>query len=457
MPRSVLLVDDEPSFLQMLNRFFQKNGWEVEQALSGEEAVQAFASRGFDVVLLDLGLPGISGLDVLDILVSRGATVLMLTGSVQVQDAVDAMRSGAEGFLTKPVDLAHLAAAADRAAEKAELRRSNMALNERLKDRTRSGRLGSSPPMQELQRQIELLAASRDTSVLLQGESGTGKGWVAQLIHSLSPRARGPMVEINCAGLTPSLLASELFGHEKGAFTDARETKRGLFEVADRGTLFLDEIGDLSPDLQPKLLTVLETRTFRRLGGTREITVDVRLITATHRDLEKEVKAARFREDLYYRLSVFPLLIPPLRDRSAEDLLELIHRLLEDLRTSHPEAPRGVSERTLEVLVAYRWPGNVRELRNVLERALVLARGADKIEPDHLPTTVRGGGGRRPPRAGGRTLTLEEVERNHIERVLYGCDGNRTVAAEQLGIARATLHAKIKQFGLEQVGRAEAT
>ncbi|HEV7587166.1 MAG TPA: sigma 54-interacting transcriptional regulator, partial [Longimicrobium sp.] len=243
------------------------------------------------------------------------------------------------------------------------------------------------------------------------------------------------------------------FGHERGAFTDAKEMKRGLFEVADHGTLFLDEIGDLDPALQPKLLKVLETRSFRRLGGTREITVDVRLIAATNRELAADVRAGRFREDLFYRLSVFPLTIPPLRERSREDVLELVHAALRELHVRHPDSPDLLAPRALELLVAYAWPGNVRELRNALERALVLARGEERIGPEHLPEGVRAPGAPRAQRQDWEVLTLDEVERRHIERTLHLTGGNRTLAAEKLGISRATLHVKIKQSGLEDVGR----
>ncbi|HEX8362239.1 MAG TPA: sigma-54 dependent transcriptional regulator [Longimicrobium sp.] len=453
MARSVLLVDDDPSVLRVLRRYFEREGWETFQALSGEDGVRTFEAHVPDLVMLDVNLPGISGLHVLEVLIARGATVVMLTGQAEVGVAVDAMRAGAEGFLTKPVDLDHLGAAAERAVEKVELRRANHTLAERVVDQGRAGTLGTSPRMRELSRQVELLAASRDTTLLLQGESGTGKSWVAQLTHGLSPRARSAFVEINCAGLSATFLDSELFGHEKGAFTDAREMKRGLFEVADRGTLFLDEIGDLSPDLQPKLLRVLETRSFRRLGGTRELQVDVRLIAATNKDLAAEVRAGRFREDLFYRLSVFPLTIPPLRERSREDVLELVHEALRQLHLRHPGSPERLSDRAIELLLAYAWPGNVRELRNVLERALVLSPGADIIGPEHLPEALRAPGAPRAQRLDSTVLTLEEVERQHIERVLYLSEGNRTLAAQRLAISRATLHAKIKEYGLAQVGR----
>lgn len=449
----MLLVDDEPAIVRTLARFFEARGWEVYQALSGEDGVRTYDSQRPDLVVLDVNLPGLSGLNTLEILVARGAAVVMLTGAAEVHTAVEAMQLGAESFLTKPVDFAHLLSAADRAVEKVELRRSNELLAQRMEERSRQAVLGASPRMRELARQVELVAASGETTVLLLGESGTGKGFVSQMIHARSPRSRGPFVEINCAGLSATFLDSELFGHEKGAFTDAREMKRGMFEIADHGTLFLDEIGDLSPDLQPKLLKVLETKRFRRLGGTREIEVDVRLLAATHRDLGAEARAGRFREDLFYRLSVFPLTIPPLRERSREDVLELVHASVRDLHRRHPDSPRELSAKALDLLVGYAWPGNVRELRNAVERALVMARGAERVGPEHLPEQLRAPGAPRAQRQDWEVLTLEEMERRHIERTLLLTTGNRTLAARKLGTSRATLHAKIKEYGLQDVGR----
>jgi two-component system response regulator AtoC len=453
MPRSILIIDDDPGVLGVLTKFFQRKGWEVSSAGSGEDGVRLYEAQRPDVVLLDLDLPGLSGRDILDILVARGAAVVMLTGHAEVEVAVDAMQSGAETFLTKPVNFTHLEAVVERAAEKVELRRTNELLARSMAERTESTGLGASPMMRDLARQVDLLAGSGDTTALLLGESGTGKSFIAQMIHARSPRARSPFVEINCAGLQATFLDSELFGHERGAFTDAKEMKRGLFEVADRGTLFLDEIGDLAPELQPKLLKVLETRSFRRLGGTRELQVDVRLIAATNRDLDAEVRAGRFREDLFYRLSVFPLVVPPLRERSREDVLELAHRFLRELGKRHRNSPTELSPKALEVLGGYAWPGNVRELRNVLERALVLAAGAQRLEPEHLPAGLKAPGAPRASRDEPSILSLEEVERRHIERTLFLLAGNRTAAADKLGISRSTLHTKITQYGLEGVGR----
>ncbi len=446
MAGSVLLIDDDVDVLRSIGNYFERLGYEVTRELSGEAGLATFDRLGPEVVILDLRLPGMDGMEVLEHLRQRSAAVVLLTGEADVRTAVRAMQLGAENFLTKPVDMEHLAAATARVADKARLRR----INETLLNHGAPGRgldsLGGSTGMQEFAHQVGLLAQSERTTVLLTGESGTGKGWVARLIHDLSPRARAPFVEVNCAGLNATFLDSELFGHEKGAFTDAKDRKQGLFEIADHGTIFLDEIGDLAPELQPKLLKVLETKTFRRLGGTREITVDVRLIAATNKNLQAEVETSRFREDLYYRLSVMPLMLPAVRDRSREDRLALLTRLMTDLRVELAEGPPTLSSEVLERLLAYPWPGNVREMRNVLERALILGRGQPAVSVEHLPGEFRGR-----PGIGDRRhtpLSLDDLERQHIERTLKHHTGNRTRAAIELGISRATLINKIKRYNL---------
>lgn len=453
MPRSILLVDDEPNILLSLGRFFEREGWEVFRAESGEQGIALHEARRPDLVLLDLNLPGISGMEVLEVLAKRDATVVLLTGHGDLETAVEAVRLGAENFLSKPVDLPHLRAAAERAVEKTELRRTNRLLATRLAEGRDEGFLGSSPRMREVARQLRLLAAS-DDAVLLLGESGTGKGWAAQMLHAHGRRATAPLVEVDCAGMSAGALELALFGHEAGALAGARTMQRGLFEAADGGTLFLDEIGDLAPELQPKLLTALERRSFYRLGGTREIHVDVRLIAATRRKLEAGVGTGRFREDLFYRLNMLPLVLPPLRERAREDVLELTHRLLGTLRTAHPGGPARLAARTQDLLLAYPWPGNVRELRDGLEQALGLAAGSEEIRPEHLPLEIRSAKlPPHPPREGHGIMRLEEVEQRHIERTLLLFDGNRTRAARALGISRATLHNKIRALGLETVGR----
>ena len=443
---SVLIIDDEEAITAALATFFERSGGHaVTRAHTGAEGISAFRRSRPDLVLLDLKLPDMSGFDVLDALRDQDAVIIMITAFGDVPMAVQAMQQGAENFLTKPVELTHLAVAAERAFEKARLRRMSRYLAQRRDGATARVLLGSSQAMRDLAEQIDLLAQSDRTTVLLCGESGSGKGRVAEYIHAHSPRAARPFVEVNCAALTASSLDSELFGHEKGP-DDARETKAGLFEVADGGTIFLDEIGDLDPTLQPKLLRVLEGKSFRRLGGTQEITSNVRLVAATNKDLVNEVNAGNFREDLYYRLSVMPVSLPPLRARSREDLVQLIGSVLDELRPQMPEAPKGLSDAALERLLRYAWPGNIRELRNVLERALIMGRGQESVGPEHLPPEVRDATGlgveHHVPR------TLEEVERAHIERTLKAHNGNRTHAAEELQISRATLIKKIKEYGL---------
>jgi two-component system, NtrC family, response regulator AtoC len=447
MADSVLLIDDDVDVLRAIGNYFERMSYEVIRELSGEAGLATFDRLRPEVVILDLGLPGMDGMEVLEHLRQRDAAVILLTGQGDVPTAVRAMQLGAENFLTKPVDMAHLAAATARVADKVRLRRVNEALL--VQGATTShglDSLGGSSLMQEFAHQVRLLAQSDRTTVLLEGESGSGKGWVARMIHDLSPRAKAPFVEVNCAGLNATFLDSELFGHEKGAFTDAKDRKQGLFEIADRGTIFLDEIGDLAPELQPKLLKVLETKTFRRLGGTREITVDVRLVAATNKNIPAEVEAGRFREDLFYRLSVMPLRLPAVRERSRDDRLALVTRLLGDLRLELPDGPGTLSSEVLERLLAYGWPGNVREMRNVLERALILGRGQASMSVEHLPGEFRarpGVGDRR-----HTPLSLDELEKQHIERTLKHHAGNRTRAAAELGISRATLINKIKRYSL---------
>ncbi|MFW5947248.1 MAG: sigma-54-dependent transcriptional regulator [Gemmatimonadota bacterium] len=449
MNPSILLVDDDGGVLTVLSRFFEKRGWSVLRAATGARALDHYTAERPDLVLLDLELPDMNGLPVLRRIrdVDEGARVLMLTGHGDIETAVEAMRLGAENFLTKPVELDHLAAVVEGLEDRIRLRRAPS-------DEGEDGvgdedAMGASPRMRAVVRQMERIAAG-DGTVLLQGETGTGKGWVARRIHDRSARRGKPFVEVNCGGLSATFLDSELFGHEKGAFTDARSLKQGLFEVADGGTIFLDEIGDLAAELQPKLLKVLESRRFRRLGGTAELTVDVRLIAATNRDLGALVQRGEFREDLYYRLNVLPLELPPLRDRTHEDVAWLAHRLLAELRETVGGGPAEIAEEAMAALVRYDWPGNIRELRNVLERILILAADTDQIRSHHLPAEMRGP---TPTDEQGGSLTLEEVERRHMARVLEMTEGNRSRAARVLGISRAALYDKMDRYGLRAVGR----
>ena len=449
--RSVLLIDDDTQVLAMLERAFKRAGYAVSTAARGEMGVAMYSRDAADLVILDLDLPDVAGLEVLERLraIDEDAVVVMLTGNADLENAVEAMRAGAENFLSKPVDIDHLYATADRAFEKIELRRRASYLLSRHEAST--SRTDDSPLLRMIGPRLGLIAPT-DTTVLLLGETGTGKNWMARRIHDLSSRATGPFVEINCASLSSTFLASELFGHEKGAFTDARTMKRGLFEIADNGTLLLDEIGDLATDLQPKLLTALESRRFRRLGGTRDITSNVRLICATNRGLQQAVADKRFREDLYYRIAVMPLQLPPLREYERADREQLAVELLHDIRASTASAAADFAPDALRLMADYPWPGNIREMRNVIERALILAGTDRRITRLHLPPDVvnahRGTAGSAPldPTA---DLTLEAQERLHIARVLEQCGGNRSQAARLLGISRVGLYKKLRRFEQE--------
>ena len=424
---TVLIIDDEPEITSTLGTFFERAGHQVVRAHTGEEGVEWFRRARPELVLLDLRLPDISGFDVLERLRDANPVVVIITGHGDVPLAVEAMQRGAENFLAKPVELAHLGAVADRAFEKARLRQLNRYLAERRGAIAAAALLGSSPQMRDLAEQIELLARSDKTTALLLGESGTGKGRVAEAIHAHSPRAGQAFVEVNCAALTAASLDAELFGVERGTAPEAAERRAGLLEVADGGSLFLDEIGDLDQHLQPKLLRVLEGKSFRRVGGTEEVSVGVRLIAATSKDLVNEVTAGTFREDL----------------------VDLIGHLLDELHPQLPDAPSALGDAALERLLKYPWPGNIRELRNVLERAMIMGRGSSLIGPEHLPPEVREATG-----AGVEhhvPKSLDEVERAHIERTLRAHAANRTRAAKELGISRATLIKKIKEYGLDGI------
>lgn len=444
---SILVVDDDRAIREALTSFFDRQGLEVEAVGGATEALERFRARPTDLVLLDLVLPDGSGMEVLEALPTQSVPVILLTGKGEVADAVEAMRLGAENFLTKPVDLTHLSQAVDRALEKANLRQERSRLRESVSGPLDLDGLGRSARMRRLAEQVRLAANRTQAVTLVSGEVGTGKGWLARLLHELGPRAGGPFVEVNAGALRPETMVAELFGEE----TAAGDRRRGLLESASGGTLFLDNIGDLSPDLQPHLLGVLESGRFRRSGGKKDLTADVRFVAATSRDLAPEVAAGRFREDLYYRLNVLPLHLPPLRERSAEDRKTLVKGIFQRLRQDFPAPPESIAPNALEHLVRYRWPGNVRELRNVLERTLILAHSKVRVEPDDLPPEVTADPEEAPDQADGETppQSLEAMERKHIREALRYRDGNRTRTAQDLGIARATLLNKIKRYGLE--------
>ena len=446
---SILIIDDEVAIATAFATFFRHDGaHQVTEAYTGQEGIDAYRRLRPDLVLLDVRLPDMTGFDVLDAIRDDHPVVIMVTAYGDVAMAVDALHRGAENFLTKPVDLSHLSAAAERGLEKAQLRRLSRWLTSKRGD-GKGDLFGSSAAMRELQAQVQLLAGSDRTTALVLGESGAGKGRTAELIHAQSPRAAMPFVEVNCATLRPESLDSELFGVEASA-TGSRATL-GAFEVADGGTLFLDEIGDLDLALQPKLVRVLEGKGFRRVGGTEEITPNVRVIAASSRDLGGEVAAGRFREDLYYRLAVMPIQLPPLRARTREDLVELVAAVHDVLAASLAGAPGTITDEALDALLRYPWPGNIRELRNVLERAMLVARGLAALDVTHLPREVQGATGGAV--AHHEPHSLVDVERAHIDRTLQAHAHNRTYAARELGISRATLIKKIRQYDLPEKPR----
>ncbi len=442
----ILIVDDEPSITNALALFFERNGGHiVTRAHSGTEGIERFMQDRPDVVLLDLKMRDISGFSVLDQLRQYDPVVIVITAHGDIAIAVDAIKSGAENFLTKPIDLPHLAAITERALEKARLKRLNGLLRAQSAPAVTVPLLGNSPAILDLARNVEELAMSDRLTGLLLGESGTGKGRVAYQIHTLSKRASSAFVEVNCATVNHEALESEMFGHERGAFAGAVETKPGAFELAEGGTVFLDEIADIPLSIQARLLEVLEGKGFQRTGGAQRINTNLRILAATSKDLVTEVHAGRLREDLYYRLSVMPIHLPPLRAREREDLLALIRNVMLELSSYVTDASQAISDEALEQLLAYSWPGNIRELRNAIERALLVAHGAPAVKVEHLPSEVRNAW------EAGDVLapkTLLEVERAHIHRMLRAQNLNRTKTAKVLGISRATLVKKIKQFGL---------
>jgi DNA-binding NtrC family response regulator len=444
-PIKLLIVDDDDDMRQDLARLFRKQGHEVTAAVSGEDALNKAAHARFDVALLDLHLPGISGIDLLAKLKEQQPELeaLMLTAHSSIETAVEAMRQGAYDYLTKPFRAADLEIHVQKAFEKVQLQRREQQWLQQLSYESPRYRLvGSSPAMRKVVALIEKVAVT-DATVLVRGASGTGKELVARALHTNSRRRTRPLVTINCAALQENLLESELFGHEKGAFTGAVAAKPGLVEVAEGGTLFIDEIGEMAPGLQAKLLRVLEDGHYRRVGGTQEMNADVRVVAATNRDLSEEIKNGRFREDLFYRLNVVSIHLPPLRERRS-DIPELIEHFL----TTRPIDPlrSRVDAEAMKALMAYSWPGNVRELANVLERAQILAEN-HVITPEDLPENILVSAAS--PQQAGDPRHLSEVERRHVQAVLQEEKGNKVQAARVLGISRRSLYRLIEKYHLE--------
>jgi len=445
----LLLVDDEEAFRTLTGRELVRSGYEVEEAGTLEEARRILVKKHFHIVLLDVRLPDGSGLDLLAEVKEHWPTteVVMLTAYGTVHEAIRAMKQGAHDFLTKPCKLAQLEAVLEKATQKQTLERGHEALKHDVDRLLQTEEfIGGAAQVHEL---LDLVGrvAQTESTVVIRGESGVGKELVARGVHRRSPRARQPFVVVDCASLHENLLQSELFGHEKGAYTGAVSLKHGLFEVADRGTIFLDEIAEITPPLQVKLLRVLETGTFRRVGGTADIQVDVRIIAATNRSLEQMMKDGTFREDLYYRLNVFSIGIPPLRER-REDIPILVEHFIRN-SSIVPKRKARLTPAAMQVLMRYPWPGNVRELQNVIERALILCDSGG-IEPEHLPLGVRLEHSYRQDEEPGKLTTLEEVERRYIRRVLEECKGHRKQAAKILGISERNLYRKVKELEVSE-------
>jgi len=447
----VLVVEDDPATRIGLTELVRAWGYAADSARDGEEALEKVTTFRPGLVVTDLVMPRLDGHGLLKALRERDpdVSVIMLTAQGSVESAVDAIKGGAYDYLTKPVDPQRLQILLAKAVERHETMREVKALRRQLRDHGAFGRMiGNSPGMRAIYRIVEQ-AAPTSASVLGSAESGPGKELVAQTIHQLSPRAASPFVAINCAAIPETLLESEIFGHEKGAFTGAFERRQGCFELADRGTLFLDEIAEMMPATQVKLLRVLQERTFRRLGGRQEQSVDVRVIAATNHDPAEAVRAGALREDLFYRLNVFIVALPPLRDRK-DDLPLLVQAFISEFNARNGKTVAATTPETTRMLEAYHWPGNVRELRNVIERATILAEGRF-IEPRHLPAALsQPEGPSRPALALSPGTTVEEAERRLIEMTLEHTQDNKTRAAEILGISLKTLHNKLNRLRLRK-------
>jgi DNA-binding NtrC family response regulator len=459
----LLLVEDKNELRAMLRKALERAGYKVDEAPDGAAAIHKVRARRYLLVVTDLKMPGASGIDVLRATKHADATipVILLTAFGSVEEAVTAMKEGAFDFLQKPVDLDHLRLLVQRAARQQELLRENLLLREEYSARYGFPRIvGEHSSIREVSQQIQRLAAT-DSSVLLLGESGTGKELFARAIHHLSPRREQPFVALNCAAIPEGLVENELFGHERGAFTGAGARKVGKMDLAHRGTLFLDEIGELPLAMQAKLLRVLEERRFERVGGTQSIEVDVRIVVATNRDLQKLMEVKLFREDLYFRISAVPITIPPLRER-GDDTMLLAQHFLEKFSREFAKPGLELSEGARQRLLEYRWPGNVRELQNTMERAAILADGlsirADALQlPSANPDPNSVPAGMLPENFNWKGALEEVTERavNHVERVLLEstlkeCQWNKTRAAEKLGVSSKTLLAKIRAIGLQE-------
>jgi two-component system, NtrC family, response regulator AtoC len=454
-PARILVVDDEKLIRWSVAERLQRDGYEVIAAESGEQALELVSSTPPDVMLLDVKLPGIDGVQTLQraLGLHPELAVLMMSAHSTVDVAVEAMKHGAIDFLVKPFPLQALDAAVERALATSRTRRQIATLTgDRRQASALDAIVGGSVSMEQLRTMIGRLAGSDTTTVLIEGESGSGKEVVARAIHFESARRDRPIMQVNCAALPEHLLESELFGHERGAFTDAHSQKRGLFESAEGGSVMLDEIGDLPPGGQAKLLRLLENKTFRRVGGVTELRADVRVIAATNVNLEERVSEGRFRADLFFRLNVVRVVVPPLREH-LEDVPTLAAYFIARFNQELKRTVRAVAPAAMELLKAYHWPGNVRELRNVIERAFILHAGAEEIRPEHLSPELRRVAPPRPkerlvPTMEEQGLVLDDVERKLIAEAMERASGNQSKAARLLGVTRDTLRYRLKKHGM---------
>jgi len=445
----ILLAEDEMNLSRILETQLRKRGFEVSVVHDGRAAVDTLKAEEFDVALVDLVMPELDGIGVLRAAVELDAPpeVVIVTGNGTVETAIAAMKLGAYDYVTKPCRVAELEMLVKRAYEKRRLAQENVRLATRLSRREEFPEIVTASPAMDAVLDLARKLAASDSAVLITGESGTGKELVARAVHRLSPRAEGPLTDINCAAIQENLLESELFGHERGAFTGAMTRKLGLFELADGGTLFMDEIAELAPRLQSKLLRALEMGEFFRVGGTQKVSTNVRLLAATNRDIEAEIESGNFREDLFYRINTLTIAIPPLRER-PEDIPVLARHFLKKQAT---DSPPELTDEALEALLSYSWPGNVRELRNVMERLAILRAGEELTAVD-LPRDLshsRQADGSSGALV-GQPISLEELERAHIEAVLNRENWHQGKAAETLGISPKTLYRKIRSYGLER-------
>lgn len=449
---TILIVDDEKNTREGLKQFLESQDYDVLTAADGEEGFQQYREAKPELVLADIRMPRLDGIGLLEKIKAENpnALVILLTAYGSVEDAVKAMRKGAFYYLTKPVNLEELEFLIKKALSSLTLAEENRELRRALfQEKFEKGDiLAESKKMKDVLKTVNQIAQS-SAAVLIEGESGTGKELIAHRIHELSPRKNNPFIAVHCAALTETLLASELFGHERGAFTGATERKVGRFERAHQGTLFLDEVGEVSSEMQVKLLRVLQEGELERVGGTKVIKVDVRLVAATNKNLIEEVKKGRFREDLYYRINVIYLKVPPLRER-REDIPPLVNAFIKQLALSNGKKITGIEPDALEALIRYDWPGNVRELKNIMERMVVLSPD-EKLSLSLVPEDIRNLEGPSPPHAPNhqpRAQNLEDVERDFIRQALRESRGNKSLAAKRIGISRRTLYRKIGEYGL---------